>query len=1276
MATLLLLGLALLPAMEARAQPAQEPMQDGMPAAGILAPGDAVVTGFSGIQAPDRPLPEDADPLDGFHIDVEGPSAQVFQLGVPGGPPQGQLLSVAAAFKARAREVGQVFPIALDDGPVPNIYLGQTSAFGLQIVGPDGDGDGRPERLKQGGPDAEWMPGQFGTDTGGGPGSIYRIDGRTGSVSVFATVPGNGGAGLGDIAFDKASRHFFVSDLDSGLIHRLDANGQVLDSYDHGTAGRAAGGLPPVPDDGMQADIKDNGFSVEDPATWGLTPKPRMVWGMAVHDGRLYYAVADGPAIWSVGIGADGAFAGDPREELQVADTPAGHAVSDIAFDGEGRMYLAQRGEIRGSYDYSVFAEPEQSVVRRYRREAAADPAMPATWVPAPEEYAIGFPAEHRNTSGGIALGYAHDETGSVRRGSCGGTLWSTGDALRNDEKQAAKLGDEGPLDVHGLQGAAAALVRPQNEPPAQSYFIDYDGKFGDVSKAGHVGDVEIWQPCEGSPGFGQLYPGYPPPGFAWHDDWIPPWIPPPPPEHRKSNLKVDKRPLFCWSIGGGKHRCAYRITVTNTGPNTYHDHIVVRDTIPAAPGVTATFSSAKFGCAGGPPSYTCSTIAPQHLHPFEQVVIIARVDVPNAQAKALGCRIRNHARILFAPSPSSKNTDPTDDADDAMAFLPPHLCEEPKNNLRLSNVPLGDCIPVGGGKHRCDFVVRVRNLGPAVYNDKIEVTDKVPTGTTAGFFGGWNCAGPAPTFACKHNPVVLNPPTAIGMKVSVFVSAQRAKELNCKVTNRAKIDHAPGGSPTNTNPADDQGTAIATVPDLCDPPAALSNLQMVVGLYGGAQPSDCPLAGGATWCKRFRMVVQNTGPDPFKGKIKVLNVPLGLPGKVAFAPAPKWSCNAATRICTTSGEIVLAKDSHTPVFNVHVSGNDQDAKAMNCKVKNRGEILSPVGPPRNVKKADDTDEATYDLPAHMCLPPALTNLKLHVGLYGGAISPECPLSGGATWCRRFRVAVENTGPGTFNGPIKIHDSPPGGVNVHLTPLTPQWTCNDATRFCQTVGGVVMPKNGISNIADVLISGDDNDAKANGCQVFNKAKILSPLGLPKNIKFLDNQDSASYKLPLELCAMHSKCPPGFQWLGDRCGPVIVPTPPPQGCPPGTKGRHPDCKGPPVVVIDPTPQVCPRGTVGNWPHCTKPVCPPGTVGTYPACRKVAVSDVPKKCPPGMIGKPPKCKPRHLVAKCPFGMVGTPPNCRTLAYRRHIRPTWSIGPKSSGPQQRGGSQRSTR
>src|SRR5262245_9842548 len=387
--------------------------------AAILARGDAVVTGFSAIAPSAAPAPKGASPLDQFLIDPEGPSLQVMQLGAAGAAPQGQLIPAPAAFKAKAGDIGQVFAIAFDDAVTPNIYVAATSAYGLHIVGPDG------KRLRQGKAGAAWMPGQFGA--GGGPGGIYKVDGQTGTVSLFANISGNSGAGLGDIVYDKASRHFYVSDLDTGLVHRITADGAAVDSFDHGVTGRPAKALPAVADDGSKADIKSAAFSVEDPATWGYTANERLVWGLAIRGGRLYYAVAAGPQVWSVGLKADGGFAGDARWELDVAAPPGEQpsVISDMAFDGLGRLYLAQRGPQRGSYDYSVFAEPGQSAVLRYQRDATG------AWVPAHEEYAVGLPPEHRSAAGGLALGYGHDATGELKSGTCDEMLWATGDGLR-----------------------------------------------------------------------------------------------------------------------------------------------------------------------------------------------------------------------------------------------------------------------------------------------------------------------------------------------------------------------------------------------------------------------------------------------------------------------------------------------------------------------------------------------------------------------------------------------------------------------------------------------------------------------------------------------------------------------------------------------------------------------------------------------------------------------------------------------------------------------------
>jgi hypothetical protein len=129
----------------------------------------------------------------------------------------------------------------------------------------------------------------------------------------------NPGPGLGNLAYDSAHRQLFVSDLYTGMIHRIDLDGRDLGSYDHGVSGRSAAGSPPLPfNPRLRPNIASDRFDSENPSTWGFAPPGRQVWGLAINDGRLYYSVSAGPQIWSVGIQSDGSFATDPRWELDV----------------------------------------------------------------------------------------------------------------------------------------------------------------------------------------------------------------------------------------------------------------------------------------------------------------------------------------------------------------------------------------------------------------------------------------------------------------------------------------------------------------------------------------------------------------------------------------------------------------------------------------------------------------------------------------------------------------------------------------------------------------------------------------------------------------------------------------------------------------------------------------------------------------------------------------------------------------------------------------------
>ncbi len=1089
----------------------------GAPAhAQVMSAGDAVVTGFSGVKPSEQPVPPGGSPLDEFFIDMQGASAQILSLAAPGGAPQGQLIAAPPKLQIRADQVGQVFAIGLDDGmggKTPDIYLGATSAYGLNIVLPDADGDGAPERVKTGHPNAQFMAGQFGPN--GGPGSIWQVNGESGAVSLFATLPDNSGAGIGDLVFHKASRQFFVSDLDNGLIYRLGENGAVIDSFDHGVDGRPAKGLAALPDDGSQLDIKNPAFDSEKPDTWGYTQKDRMVWGLALSGERLFYAVAGGQQVWSIGITLDGAFADDARWEFDANGLPGDGPITDMLFDAEGRLTLAQRGAARGSYDYSQFAEPGKSAVVRFRLETPDDPATESRWEPEPDEYAIGLPPEHTQAEGGIALGYAHDESGAQRTGACNVMLWSTGHRLRPSEDAEAVEGVP-ENDVHGLQGADASLVRPENAPPTQSYFADYDGFFGDAAKSGHMGDVEIWQPCEGvsTPKYGQLPPGYLPPLLDPPGDFPPDWIPPGWDYETNLRLKKWSDPKTCVSWGAG-WLCRYRVRITNTGPDAYFGPILVRDWLPAAPAGAVMGFSGPWACwaTPGPATYRCWRPG-VFLIPGASVELTAFAWVPKTYDK---CHLTNGAAIEWAPPGSVWNSNPTDDIDFASAAIPSKECKPDikETDLKIYKEAVIDCFENNGGL-RCGYKIRVENQGPGAYNGDIVVEDTIPAGTTAIFSGpgGWDaCPNVGNTHTCTYaNASLPNPGDDISLFVRIDLSKERARQLGCKVRNRAKIVEAPGGSDMNTDPNNDEANAIANVPaEICeDGPKRRSNLK--IKKTEGGLGMGCQIGGGVDWCHVFKITVTNTGPNTFNGVIKVTDIaPAGL---TVGANGPGWACAGAT--CITNPAVSLQKNppsADEASFSVVVSGTADQAKALNCKLTNKARIDAPLGAPRNILAGDDADQITVDLPEKFCKQPA-SNLKIEK-----IASPKlCEKAGDGWWCT-YQIRVINTGPGEYNAPIEVEEALP--AQPEDATWNAPWTCEGMGG-----GGGAICKHPITTIAvnaskilTLKVKFSNEVVKEKGCKLPNVAKIKRPApGSPKNTNPGDDIAGDSALVPEEFCA--------------------------------------------------------------------------------------------------------------------------------------------------------------
>jgi len=470
----------------------------------ILQPGNAAVAGFSGAKVIDGPPPAGAQPFDKAFIDLDGPSLRVIDLARMGGPAQGQFVGAQKPFTVTSGQIGQVFSVALDDATPPNIYAAATSAYGLPIVVPDSDGDGRPDRARRGAPNAAFMPGLFGpVQLDAGPGSIWRIDGRTGAVTLFANVNlagvPNSGPALGGLAFDAASRQLFAADRDTGMIHRFTLDGVERGLFDHGVTALTAAGLPPAPfDPRKRLNLEDPAFDTAAPATWAYAPPVRRVFGIATRGGRLYYAVAAGLRIWSVTILPDGSLGTDATVEVQIPPgSNAGAEISDITFDDDGRMLLAERGAPTGAYNFQALAAAASARTLRLRPKSPGAGGTPFFWE-MDGEYAIGFPPDFKNTNGGVAIGYGYDPAGALAPAICGGTVWVTGEQLRlsADPAIVQGLAASGPLPVDGLQGHAVPLLRPQNAPPFNSWFIDYDDQTDRAELSGHLGDIAIWRVC------------------------------------------------------------------------------------------------------------------------------------------------------------------------------------------------------------------------------------------------------------------------------------------------------------------------------------------------------------------------------------------------------------------------------------------------------------------------------------------------------------------------------------------------------------------------------------------------------------------------------------------------------------------------------------------------------------------------------------------------------------------------------------------------------------
>ncbi len=276
----------------------------------------------------------------------------------------------------------------------------------------------------------------FDTPGPGGWGAVYRIDGATGAITTFATLPNSNGVGLGNIVYDCTNDQFFVTNFEDGNIYRLDSAGSILSTHDHGAA---------------------------DTGTPGFAALGERPWGVTVHDGRVYYGIwgedygrnggTTDNEIWSIALDGSGDFTGSESLEFAVPDRSSGYSnpVSDIRFTSAGTMLLAER-TMRNDTDPTA-----------HQSRALEFECVGGMWGASSNTFGVGV-GGGENSAGGIDADYGPAMSVLV-----------TGDALQFS-----------PNTIYGF-----VALPPTGGTVADSPLVDYNGNLSLQDKTA-IGDIAV----------------------------------------------------------------------------------------------------------------------------------------------------------------------------------------------------------------------------------------------------------------------------------------------------------------------------------------------------------------------------------------------------------------------------------------------------------------------------------------------------------------------------------------------------------------------------------------------------------------------------------------------------------------------------------------------------------------------------------------------------------------------------------------------------------------
>ncbi len=421
-----------------------------------------------------------------------------------------------------ASTMGQVFGIAIDNQK--NVYLAATSSYISNVY------------LKQANPIYNNLVTAFNAQSlafgPAGSGGIYKIDKNSGVVTtLISTVPntiapsavlntstlpnGNGTSvrpGLGNLTYDGTHNFLFVTNMEDGVIYRINLNPTtpIVDAFYDPQA--PANPFPFCQNPAMPPANTSLGFAPLGKRLWGI--------GYNAKDNRLYYAVwmedvgsfagSTSNIIRSIGLTPSGNFkpSSDDKPEIlmpiyRTDDLAPSHQtdsfscpVSDIEFSTTGDMLVGECSifdNTNRTAHYSRVFKFTGASTSWSRQQIFVGSAIGIGSQFPTNAGAIGVPylplqtngLSISNSSGGVDFGYRGYDTTSRQPLNCDSTLAMNGDILANPSPFGY---------IYGLQlTPSVGNIDIPNNVQSTGLFVDFNGVGGTQDKF-IVADVDIFR--------------------------------------------------------------------------------------------------------------------------------------------------------------------------------------------------------------------------------------------------------------------------------------------------------------------------------------------------------------------------------------------------------------------------------------------------------------------------------------------------------------------------------------------------------------------------------------------------------------------------------------------------------------------------------------------------------------------------------------------------------------------------------------------------------------